>query len=47
MQCNRCKSSNITKAGIHIKITGKYQRLKCKDCGHITIGDKINDFNQN
>jgi transposase-like protein len=41
MKCNKCQSENNVKAGIEIQVKGKFQRRKCKDCGHVMIGERI------
>jgi transposase-like protein len=41
MNCKRCESANTIKAGIEVRVTGKYQRIKCQDCGHVMKGARI------
>ena len=43
MQCKRCGSTDTTKAGIHYKTSGKYQRYRCKNCGHLFVGESVGE----
>jgi len=43
MNCPKCGSSDIRKAGIQYRAKGKCQRYLCKNCGHIFLGEMLNE----